>query len=1049
MIDHYDAFISYKHAPDDIRVAEAVQRGLEHFRIPGKIRKKTGKKRIERIFRDKDELPITSSLGETISYALDHSDYLIVICSTRTKESEWVQREIDYFLQSHSKRQVLTVLVDGEPQDVVPKVLQEEEYYITTSEGRVETFKRPLEPLSCDYRMSKRKAKKVELPRLASALIGCSYDELMNRRRHYAIRRTIFAFALFALTAAGATIYLLQSRENLRKNYMNSLRNQSKYLANESRNLLENEQRITAIQLALEALPKDDKDERPVTPEAIRALTEATRAYVTDSSSRVGAEWNYRSTGVITDFQLSPSGNYLAVYDSSDIVTAWDTRTHERTLWITREFVSIDGILFTDNDSLLVWNENRIALYSVSTGKANWNMYLGDYTSLKDAKDAMQLIGNYIYTCTNDSEIIRVDLKTGEKTVILKLPGEADGETLFIYKVRVSSDEKRVLFYGSIGTGSDYVAGIASVDEPEKTRISAVIGEGNSYVVDIEWADNNTALIAVGQDMMSSSLGTSQYTILTETKDKIYCMDATSLKQRWVYDFTFDDVSLTSGFMLLPQSNSVAFCAGNKMDIMDLKTGECLHSYNLNRSIVDFGDANGDGVPNFVTTNGGLGFPVSNSETDKLTMYYYFCDDLSAAEISNGIYVQQDDAREVIFYGLHVSDKEWKEIDPNTVISSLDSGSYSANALALLRSEMNPKTEENLYIVSVYDLRDFTTVHNVGLEAGDDTVTFHLIGVDEDTVYLYRAAVDGEIKLVRVNISSGKAEEGETLRGEFEPVMHFAEGKIYYVLNGQMYTDDPAQLVVYDPKTKQERVYDLDEEHVNDYSLQVFPFPEHNAAFIGGLKNTLLDLETGEELAASFGRLQGWQTLKDVKVDSKGENYIVSDGKYAAVFNSDMTLKYQLADMGVGISGIDFYEEKNGETILLVLYDTGYFCRYALEDGAFLGASDITVKVGANDFAEFELDKENHTMYIRNELDLNVVDTDTWVETAYIRDCLMHHMDSDRFITCESMKMEEIRIGYFEHYTMEDLIRKGKEVLQGLELSDEQKSNYGISTEED
>ena len=46
MIEHYNAFISYKHAKEDTKVAEAVQHGLEHFHIPGKIRKKTGKKRI-------------------------------------------------------------------------------------------------------------------------------------------------------------------------------------------------------------------------------------------------------------------------------------------------------------------------------------------------------------------------------------------------------------------------------------------------------------------------------------------------------------------------------------------------------------------------------------------------------------------------------------------------------------------------------------------------------------------------------------------------------------------------------------------------------------------------------------------------------------------------------------------------------------------------------------------------------------------------------------------------------------------------------------------
>ena len=109
----YNAFISYKHAPEDNKVAEAVQKGLERFHIPHKIRKKTGIKRIDRIFRDKDELPITSDLSDSIADALSEADYLIVICSTNTKESTWVPREIDYFLKNHSKRQIFTVLAEG------------------------------------------------------------------------------------------------------------------------------------------------------------------------------------------------------------------------------------------------------------------------------------------------------------------------------------------------------------------------------------------------------------------------------------------------------------------------------------------------------------------------------------------------------------------------------------------------------------------------------------------------------------------------------------------------------------------------------------------------------------------------------------------------------------------------------------------------------------------------------------------------------------------------------------------------------------------------
>ena len=108
---HYNAFISYRHHPEDIRVASEIHRLLERFRLPKGLRGKT--REIERIFRDKEELPITSNLTDDITAALRNSDYLIVICSEHTKESVWVQREIETFLQTHSRTQVLTDVVVG------------------------------------------------------------------------------------------------------------------------------------------------------------------------------------------------------------------------------------------------------------------------------------------------------------------------------------------------------------------------------------------------------------------------------------------------------------------------------------------------------------------------------------------------------------------------------------------------------------------------------------------------------------------------------------------------------------------------------------------------------------------------------------------------------------------------------------------------------------------------------------------------------------------------------------------------------------------------
>ena len=66
----YDAFISYRHSELDKFVAEELHKQLENFKIPKNIAKQSNKKKISRIFRDKDELPITSNLADPILNAL-------------------------------------------------------------------------------------------------------------------------------------------------------------------------------------------------------------------------------------------------------------------------------------------------------------------------------------------------------------------------------------------------------------------------------------------------------------------------------------------------------------------------------------------------------------------------------------------------------------------------------------------------------------------------------------------------------------------------------------------------------------------------------------------------------------------------------------------------------------------------------------------------------------------------------------------------------------------------------------------------------------------
>lgn len=140
----YSAFISYRHADVDTRVAKEVHHKLERYHLDREVRERSGRKSLAPVFRDQDELPISSALDDDLVAALRNSSTLIVICSPRTKESMWVDREISEFLKTHDRSRVLVALCEGEPRDVIPERLLHKE----GPDGQVVD----VEPLAANFR---------------------------------------------------------------------------------------------------------------------------------------------------------------------------------------------------------------------------------------------------------------------------------------------------------------------------------------------------------------------------------------------------------------------------------------------------------------------------------------------------------------------------------------------------------------------------------------------------------------------------------------------------------------------------------------------------------------------------------------------------------------------------------------------------------------------------------------------------------------------------------------------------------------------------------
>lgn len=379
----YDAFISYRHTELDKFVAENLHRQMEAFRLPGKIsKKKSGRTRIERVFRDKDELPLTSNLEDPIMEALRESEYLIVICSPRLKESLWCKKEVETFIGLHGREHVLAVLIEGEPEESFPEALLYAEETVQKPDGTVETIKKPMEPLAADVRGKNRhailKAMRTEILRLLAPMFSLNYDDLRQRHRERRMKRILTAslagaaicFAFGAVSTAMALRIQSQKEQietqstEIREQNERLLQIQAENLAEESLRELEEEgDRIGAVRTAFSALTEYEGITMPYTPQAQYALTESLRVY--DRGSSIKALHQMQTAGIINFMILSPDRRTLITYDESDTFTIWDIETGD-TLHEFKSLPSEYACVFLDNDRVAHIADGTVKIYSIS-----------------------------------------------------------------------------------------------------------------------------------------------------------------------------------------------------------------------------------------------------------------------------------------------------------------------------------------------------------------------------------------------------------------------------------------------------------------------------------------------------------------------------------------------------------------------------------------------------------------------------------------------------------------------------------------------------------
>lgn len=192
---NYYAFVSYSRK--DEKLAKWVQDAVETYRLPAAIRKSNVSipAKIFPLFRDKTDLSGTK-LKQALHQELEASRYLIVICSSNSAVSEYVDEEISYFIQLGRGHAIIPFIIEGEPYSDDPEKecfppalrnLKEEQLGISVAE------------------LGWRGA----FLRLISTLLNVRYDQVVMRDKRRRIRNAVLCgfAALLASAAIGATAW--------------------------------------------------------------------------------------------------------------------------------------------------------------------------------------------------------------------------------------------------------------------------------------------------------------------------------------------------------------------------------------------------------------------------------------------------------------------------------------------------------------------------------------------------------------------------------------------------------------------------------------------------------------------------------------------------------------------------------------------------------------------------------------------------------------------------------------------------------------------------
>ncbi len=207
---NYDIYIVS--AKNDAAIAEELASSIRQYKLPKDVVLPDSSLDYRRIFTDTEE----NAMDDQIRELLDHSVFLIVLCSPDAKDNPSINKKLEYFRELRNNQNIVAVIVRGEPSEAFPEsfIEKKSELHILPDMTIIER-EETIEPIAADLRADTQKRYKqlmrYETLRIIASVLNLHPDDLEQRHRSRA-RKAMFTLlsviAAVCLFASGVFLYL-------------------------------------------------------------------------------------------------------------------------------------------------------------------------------------------------------------------------------------------------------------------------------------------------------------------------------------------------------------------------------------------------------------------------------------------------------------------------------------------------------------------------------------------------------------------------------------------------------------------------------------------------------------------------------------------------------------------------------------------------------------------------------------------------------------------------------------------------------------------------